>query len=137
MNLHNIKNISKIKNKKRIARGAAGKGGRTAGRGSKGQKSRTGFNIPKGFEGGQSKLSIRTPKIGGFKSRRIRNAIIKSSIINKNFSENEIVSEKNLIKKNLIKNIKKNQNIKILFDEKLKYKYKIENILLSKKLIEK
>lgn len=138
MRLHTIKPQNLNKKSKRLARGISGKGGHTAGRGNKGQKSRTGYNIPQGFEGGQSKLSIRTPKIGGFKTRKIENIIIKSSKINKNFNDNDIINPETLIKKNIIKNpIKKNQKIKILFDEKFKSKFTIKDILLSKKLVVK
>lgn len=132
MKIHQIKPKHKRKNKSRIARGNAGKKGTTAGRGSKGQKSRSGYNLPKGFEGGQTKLSIRTPKAGGFKSSQIKNVIIKSSLINKFFSSIEVVSSKNLFKKGLIKN--KNQNVKILYDEKLKSPIKITNCSYSNKV---
>ncbi|HEY7332331.1 MAG TPA: 50S ribosomal protein L15, partial [Candidatus Limnocylindria bacterium] len=43
--------------------------GKTAGRGTKGQKSRSGSSIPAWFEGGQTPLHVRTPKLHGFKNR--------------------------------------------------------------------
>ena len=52
--------------RKRVARGNAGKGGTTAGRGTKGQQSRTGKHWSPGFEGGQTPLLRRQPKLGGF-----------------------------------------------------------------------
>ncbi len=52
------------KGRKRVARGTGGKGGKTAGRGDKGQKARR--NIKPGFEGGQTPLYRRTPKLRGF-----------------------------------------------------------------------
>lgn len=51
---------------KRIARGNSGKGGTTAGRGTKGQQARTGKGHNFGFEGGQTPLIRRQPKLGGF-----------------------------------------------------------------------
>ncbi len=56
--------------RKRVARGNAGKGGTTAGRGTKGQQSRTGKGRSFGFEGGQTPLLRRQPKLGGFKRPR-------------------------------------------------------------------
>ncbi len=51
---------------KRKGRGIAGKGGKTAGRGTKGQKARNTVRL--GFEGGQSPLQQRLPKLRGFKN---------------------------------------------------------------------
>lgn len=56
--------------RKRIARGNSGKGGTTAGRGTKGQQSRTGKGRAFGFEGGQTPLLRRQPKLGGFTKPR-------------------------------------------------------------------
>jgi large subunit ribosomal protein L15 len=52
------------KAKRRVARGIAGKGGKTAGRGTKGQNARN--HVKPGFEGGQTNLSQRIPKLRGF-----------------------------------------------------------------------
>jgi large subunit ribosomal protein L15 len=54
---------------RRVGRGHGSGRGKTAGRGTKGQKSRSGGNIPAWFEGGQTPLHIRTPKLHGFKNR--------------------------------------------------------------------
>jgi large subunit ribosomal protein L15 len=53
----------------RVGRGIAGGKGKTAGRGTKGQKARAGGSIPARFEGGQTPLHIRIPKLRGFKNR--------------------------------------------------------------------
>src|SRR5262249_59767511 len=47
---------------------AAGKG-RAAGGGTKGQKARAGGTIPPWFEGGQTPIHIRIPKLRGFRNR--------------------------------------------------------------------
>ncbi len=52
------------KNAKRVGRGTGGKGGKTAGRGSKGQRARN--TVARGFEGGQTPLKQRVPKLKGF-----------------------------------------------------------------------
>jgi len=54
---------------RRLGRGHGSGRGKTAGRGTKGQKSRTGGGIPAWFEGGQTPLHVRTPKLHGFKNR--------------------------------------------------------------------
>ncbi len=53
----------------RVGRGIAAGKGKTAGRGTKGQKSRTGGNIHPWFEGGQTPIHIRVPKLRGFRNR--------------------------------------------------------------------
>ncbi len=67
MHLHALKPYrGSRKTKKRVARGSAAGGGTTAGRGTKGQQSRTGKGKNLGFEGGQTPLVMRQPKLGGF-----------------------------------------------------------------------
>jgi large subunit ribosomal protein L15 len=52
----------------RVGRGIAAGKGKTAGRGTKGQRSRAGASIPAWFEGGQTPLHIRIPKLHGFRN---------------------------------------------------------------------
>jgi large subunit ribosomal protein L15 len=54
------------KAKKRVGRGIGGKGGKTAGQGTKGQKARGRGKVARGFEGGQTGLKQRVPKLKGF-----------------------------------------------------------------------
>lgn len=54
------------KARKRLGRGAASGTGKTAGRGMNGQKSRAGGGKRAGFEGGQTPLARRLPKLPGF-----------------------------------------------------------------------
>ena len=57
-----------VTRKTRVGRGIAAGKGKTAGRGTKGQKSRAGASIPAWFEGGQTPLHIRIPKLRGFRN---------------------------------------------------------------------
>jgi len=50
--------------KKRVGRGQGSGMGKTASRGCNGQKSRSGYKIKRGFEGGQQPLQRRLPKVG-------------------------------------------------------------------------
>ena len=54
--------------RKRVGRGQGSGMGKTASRGCNGQKSRSGYKIKRGFEGGQQPLQRRLPKVG-FTSR--------------------------------------------------------------------
>ncbi len=70
MKLHDLKPAAGSKKERtRVGRGIAAGKGKTAGRGTKGQKSRAGGTIPPFFEGGQTPLHIRIPKLHGFKNR--------------------------------------------------------------------
>jgi len=67
--LHDLKPApGSHKKKTRVGRGIAAGKGKTAGRGTKGQKARAGGKIPAWFEGGQTPLHQRIPKLRGFKN---------------------------------------------------------------------
>ncbi len=69
MKLHDLRPAAGSHAKKtRVGRGIAAGKGKTAGRGTKGQKSRAGSSIPPWFEGGQTPLHIRIPKLRGFRN---------------------------------------------------------------------
>ncbi len=53
----------------RVGRGIAAGKGKTAGRGTKGQKARGRGTLPPWFEGGQTPIHMRVPKLRGFKRR--------------------------------------------------------------------
>ena len=70
MKLHDLKPApGSRKAKRRVGRGIAAGQGKTAGRGTKGQKARAGGSIPAWFEGGQTPLHQRIPKLRGFKNK--------------------------------------------------------------------
>ena len=65
MSLNNLRPPKGAKHKKRrVGRGPGSGHGVTASRGNKGAKSRSGFRFKRGFEGGQTPLHRRLPKIG-------------------------------------------------------------------------
>jgi large subunit ribosomal protein L15 len=67
--LHDLKPApGSRKDRRRVGRGIAAGQGKTAGRGTKGQKARAGGSIPAWFEGGQTPLHQRIPKLRGFKN---------------------------------------------------------------------
>jgi large subunit ribosomal protein L15 len=69
MKLHDLQPApGSRKAKRRVGRGIASGQGKTAGRGTKGQKARAGGKIPAWFEGGQTPLHQRIPKLRGFRN---------------------------------------------------------------------
>jgi large subunit ribosomal protein L15 len=65
LKLHHLVPAPGSKKKKiRVGRGEGGRRGKTAGRGTKGLKARS--KLRPGFEGGQTPLAMRLPKLKGF-----------------------------------------------------------------------
>jgi len=94
--MNNLVSI-KSKTKKRVGRGIAAGQGKTAGRGTKGQKSRSGYNLPKRFEGGQTPISMRLPKLPGFTSHKRKPIVVSLDQISANFKDGETVTAKLLV----------------------------------------
>ena len=70
MKLHELRPApGSRKARTRVGRGIAAGQGKTAGRGTKGQRARAGASIPAWFEGGQTPIHVRVPKLRGFKNR--------------------------------------------------------------------
>lgn len=130
MNKIELKSHSK-KTAKRVGRGISAGQGKTSGRGTKGQKSRSGFNIPNRFEGGQTPLSMRLPKLKGFKAVKSKAIVISLDLISKNFRDGEIVSSKTLAEKKLIR---PGEEAKILNNGTLSKKVKFDGVRMSKKV---
>lgn len=90
--------------KKRVGRGPGSGLGKTAGRGNKGQKSRSGYSMKIGFEGGQMPLQRRLPKRGFTNIFRKEWIEISLQSLGDSFDANtevtpELLHERGLIKK--------------------------------------
>lgn len=125
-----LKPVQKKKKKKRVGRGISAGQGKTAGRGTKGQKSRSGYNLPTGFEGGQTPLKMRLPKKRGFFRKKEVLQIINLDKINDNFKKDEVVSPKTLVQKRLIKSA--SDSVKILANGNLEKSLVFEDVIFSK-----
>jgi len=69
MKLHDLRPAAGSRRPRvRVGRGIAAGKGKTAGKGTKGQKARAGGSIPAWFEGGQTPLHQRIPKLRGFRN---------------------------------------------------------------------
>jgi large subunit ribosomal protein L15 len=90
--LHELKPAPGSRKKRtRVGRGISAGQGKTSGRGMKGQGSRESNSVPKGFEGGQMKASMRLPKLRGFHNRfRKEYAVVNLSKLNR-FAKDSIV----------------------------------------------
>lgn len=81
MKMNELK-VSRNKPRHRKGIGIAAGQGKTAGKGTKGQKARTGHGKREGFEGGQTPIMMRLPKLRGFKSHRTPPEVIFSDELN-------------------------------------------------------
>src|SRR5919202_5056445 len=70
MRLHDLRAPDGARHRRRrLGRGISAGQGKTAGRGTKGQLARSGPNLPGWFEGGQTPVHMRVPKLRGCKNR--------------------------------------------------------------------
>jgi large subunit ribosomal protein L15 len=92
------------KSRKRVGRGNGSGYGTTAGRGSKGQLSRSGGGKGAGFEGGQTPLAMRLPKLPGFKNHnRVEYAPVNVARLEVLYNDGETVDAESLLAKGVIK----------------------------------
>ena len=90
--------------RKRGGRGPASGTGKTAGRGLNGQKSRSGGGKGNGFEGGQTPLARRLPKLPGFRNiNHVEYLPVNVSRIEKYYEAGEVVDGESLVAKGIIK----------------------------------
>lgn len=93
------------RNRKRVGRGPASGNGKTAGRGMNGQKSRAGGGKGAGFEGGQTPLARRLPKLPGFRNfNRVEYVPVNVSRLDAKFNAGDLVDADTLYAAGIIKN---------------------------------
>ena len=68
------------KARRRVGRGISAGQGKTAGKGTKGQLARSGPGLPGWFEGGQTPIHMRIPKMRGFKNTRFRTPYVAVNV---------------------------------------------------------
>lgn len=100
--------------RKRVGRGDGSGDGTYSGRGCKGQKSRSGYKIRPGFEGGQLPLIQRLPRKRGFVNIfRIEYSTVPLGKLNRFEAGSEVTPER-LLAEGLVKSLKR--PLKILAD---------------------
>lgn len=108
--MHHLRPAPGAKTKKtRVGRGEGSKG-KTAGRGTKGTKAR--YQVRAGFEGGQTPIHMRMPKLRGFKNPfRVEYQVVNLDLLESLFPEGGKVTVADLVAKGAVR---KNQPVKVL-----------------------
>ena len=105
MNLHDLKPApGSTHSKKRVGRGHGSGNGGKSGRGSNGQASRAGGTKGPGFEGGQTPLAMRLPKLPGFNNINRKEYLpVTVARIEDKYEAGEVVDHESLVAKGIIK----------------------------------
>ncbi|SMY10460.1 50S ribosomal protein L15 [Brevibacterium jeotgali] len=111
LKLHHLRPAPGSKTAKtRLGRGEGGKGGKTAGRGTKGTQAR--YQVPHGFEGGQTPLHMRLPKLRGFKNpSKVTFQVVNLEKLSVLFPKGGDVTVADLVEKGAVR---ANQPVKVL-----------------------
>ena len=104
------------KQSKRVGRGLGSGSGKTASRGHKGARSRTGYSMKAGFEGGQMPLHRRLPKRGFNNIFKIQPVLITLAMLDR-FEAGTTVDQQALVNAGLIKDV--NVPVKVLANGEL------------------
>ena len=120
--------------KQRVGRGQGSGRGRTATRGHKGAKSRSGYSVKPGFEGGQMPLQRRLPK-RGFTNIFKKSYVIISLADLDQFDQGSTVDRKALLDAGF--KIKKNELIKVLANGEITKAITLDVDKISKAAAEK
>lgn len=108
MKLHQLNYTENSRSsKKRLGRGTSSGHGKTSGKGHKGQNARSGGGVRLGFEGGQTPLYRRLPKVGFTNINEIKYDIVNLDILEtlnlkvitpEVLAKNKIVNKRSLVK---------------------------------------
>jgi large subunit ribosomal protein L15 len=123
------------KDNTRVGRGIGSGRGKTSGRGMKGQNARSGGSVGPIFEGGQTRLFKRFPKVG-FSNAPFKTeyAVVNVEDLN-SFEEESEVTVKDLKEVGLINQVK--DGVKILGDGQLEKALTVKAHQFSKSAVEK
>lgn len=109
------------KRKIRVGRGEGGKRGKTAGRGTKGTGAR--YQVPERFEGGQTPIHMRIPKLRGFKSPfKVYYQVVNVDQIAELFPKGGKITKADLVEAGAVR---KNQPVKVLGEGDISVKVNI------------
>ncbi|MBN2176895.1 MAG: 50S ribosomal protein L15 [Demequinaceae bacterium] len=107
--------------KTRVGRGEGGKRGKTAGRGTKGTGAR--YQVSPRFEGGQTPIHMRIPKLRGFTSPfKVTYQVVNLSSLAGLYPKGGEVTKADLVAKGAVR---KNEPVKILGDGDIAVKFTI------------
>ena len=137
MQLHDLTPApGSTKNRKRVGRGNSSGHGTTSGRGQKGQGSRSGGTQGAGFEGGQTPLAMRLPKLPGFRNpRRIEYTAVNVELLERKFEDGAVVNAQALLEKGILS--KCEYGVKILGNGEINKKLTVQASAFSASAKEK
>jgi large subunit ribosomal protein L15 len=111
------------KARRRVGRGIASGQGKTAGKGTKGQLARSGPGLPGWFEGGQTPIHMRIPKMRGFKNARFKTSFVGVNVGRlADYAVDGKVSPETLAAKGLVK---PDARVKVLADGEVKDRFEV------------
>ena len=111
------------KARRRVGRGISAGQGKTAGKGTKGQLARSGPGLPGWFEGGQTPIHMRIPKMRGFKNTRFRTSYVGVNVGRLgDYAVDGTVTPETLAAKGLTR---ADAHVKILADGDIKGSYEV------------
>jgi large subunit ribosomal protein L15 len=103
--------------KTRVGRGEGSKG-KSAGRGTKGTKAR--YQVPETFEGGQTPMHMRLPKLRGFKNPfKTTYQVVNLDTLSSLYPQGGVVSVEDLVARGAVR---KGQPVKVLGDGEITVK---------------
>ncbi len=110
LKMHHLRPAQGAHTKKtRVGRGEASKG-KTAGRGTKGTGAR--YQVPERFEGGQTPIHMRIPKLPGFKNpNKVTFQVVNVGQLGELFPKGGEITKAELVAKGAVR---KNQPVKVL-----------------------
>jgi len=121
--------------KKRVGRGTGSGHGKTSGRGGKGQTARSGYQMPPGFEGGQTPIWRRVPKRGFHPPLRREYAIVNLEALEARYEDGAEITPEELLARGIIK--KRLAGVKVLGRGELTKRLTIKADRFSQSAVEK
>jgi large subunit ribosomal protein L15 len=111
------------KARRRVGRGISSGQGKTAGKGTKGQLARSGPGLPGWFEGGQTPIHMRIPKMRGFKNTRFKTSFVGVNVGRlADYAVDGRVSPETLAAKGLVK---PDARVKVLADGEVQERFEV------------
>ncbi|WP_082093277.1 50S ribosomal protein L15 [Demequina sediminicola] len=124
LKMHHLRPAEGAKTRKtRVGRGEASKG-KTAGRGTKGTGAR--YQVPERFEGGQTPIHMRIPKLPGFKNpNKVTFQVVNVGDLTELFPKGGKVTKAELVEKGAVR---RNQPVKVLGNGEIDVKVEIVDV---------
>lgn len=134
MQLHDVTNPTPYKHHHRVGRGIAAGQGKTAGRGTKGQNARAGNNLPRRFEGGQTSLTQRLPKLNGFRSLAKPCVTVRYDRLERVFEDGMTITPALLKSHGLMRTVA-GRRVKVVASAQMSKKYRFQDVAMTQSVL--